>query len=34
MLTEVKYGKHIQGEIIDFTMQECDRSTKPLPNVR
>lgn len=23
MLTEVKYGKHIQGEIIDFTMHEC-----------
>jgi hypothetical protein len=23
MLSEVKYGKHIQGEIIDFTMLEC-----------
>lgn len=23
MLTEVKYGKHISGEIIDFTQNEC-----------
>lgn len=23
MLTEILYGKHIQGEIIDFTMHEC-----------
>lgn len=23
MLTEVIYGKHIQGEVIDFTMHEC-----------
>lgn len=23
MLSEVKYGKHIQGEVIDFTMLEC-----------
>lgn len=23
MLTEIKYGKHIQGEVIDFTMHEC-----------
>ena len=23
MLTEVQYGKHIQGEVIDFTMHEC-----------
>jgi hypothetical protein len=23
MLTEVIYGKHIQGEVIDFTMLEC-----------
>lgn len=23
MLTEVKYGGHIQGEVIDFTQHEC-----------
>ncbi len=23
MLSEVKYGKHIQGEVVDFTMLEC-----------
>ncbi len=23
MLTGVQYGKHIQGEVIDFTMHEC-----------
>jgi len=23
MLVEINYGKHIQGEVIDFTMHEC-----------
>lgn len=23
MLSEIKYDKHIQGEVIDFTMMEC-----------